>query len=233
MLRLWLPQRHLLSCFSFKDSYLSRQFARTNSLNFLHTIHASAFSARRSRDVAGNYESSISSFQKKSKGQKKREALRSVDWAAEFADFSDSQVRRAIRWGNLREEVYEAVKVVKKIGKYGRHARTRQLKLIGGMLREADPALMEAIIKAIKDGDVEGVFSRPPSSRDQEEDSGDDDGQDDDDDDDGDGQEEDDYDYDDDNDGDDADEDDDEASYEALDDHDDNISSNDGFRNMV
>ncbi|KAH7291615.1 hypothetical protein KP509_29G024600 [Ceratopteris richardii] len=211
MLRLWLPQRHLLSCFSFKDSYLSRQFARTNSLNFLHTIHASAFSARRSRDVAGNYESSISSFQKKSKGQKKREAL---------------------RWGNLREEVYEAVKVVKKIGKYGRHARTRQLKLIGGMLREADPALMEAIIKAIKDGDVEGVFSRPPSSRDQEEDSGDDDGQDDDDDDDGDGQEEDDYDYDDDNDGDDADEDDDEASYEALDDHDDNISSNDGFRNM-
>ncbi|MCO5556642.1 hypothetical protein L7F22_010193 [Adiantum nelumboides] len=171
MLRLWLPQRHLLfhrlhaneSCSSWLSPVAAPSF-------FLHQLHTCSFSSdRRSRISAVSCESSTFILQKKSKGQKKREALRSVDWAAEFANFSDSQLRRAMRWGNLQEQVFDAVRIVKKIGRDGRHARTRQLKLIGGLLREVDPKLMEAIIKAIKDGDVEGVFNKPGAVKDETE----------------------------------------------------------------
>ncbi|KAI5066869.1 hypothetical protein GOP47_0017397 [Adiantum capillus-veneris] len=167
MLRLWLPQRHLL--FHRQPSSSWRSPVATPSI-FLHQLYTCSFCLDRcSRITASSSESSISTLQKKSKGQKKREALRSVDWAVEFANFSDSQLRRAIRWGNLQGEVYDAVRIVKKIGRYGKNARSRQLKLIGGMLREVDPELMEAIIKAIKDGDVEGVFNKPGALKDEDE----------------------------------------------------------------
>lgn len=71
----------------------------------------------------------------------------------------------------MTEEVYDAVTVVKKIGRDGRHARTRQLKLIGGLLRAVDPELMEAVIKAIKDGDVEGVFKKSGDLNDEDDDN--------------------------------------------------------------
>lgn len=179
MLRLWLPQRHLL--FHRLHTNESSSWCSQGA----HHFYTSSFCLdRRSRISAGSYESSISTLEKKSKGQKKREALRAVDWAAEFANFSDSQLRRAIRWGSLQQQVYDAVRIVKKIGRDGRHARTRQLKLIGGMLREVDPELMEAIIKAIKDGDVEGIFSKSGDLKDEDEGDDDDEDEDDDDDDD-------------------------------------------------
>lgn len=102
--------------------------------------------------------------EKKTKGQKKREASRGVDWALQLSAFTTSQLRQAVRWGDLQEEVFDAVTLLKRIGRDGKNARRRQLNLIGGMLRSADPDLMEAVIKATKDGDVHGLFSKSTES---------------------------------------------------------------------
>lgn len=167
MLRSWLPQHHHLQHLQYNLSPFLFWPPRA-SIIFLQELYCQAASLdRRGRPsswalvaATSSSEDSISTLEKKSKNQKKREALRGVDWAIEFSSFSDSQLRRAIRWGNLQEEVFDAVSLVKRIGRHGKHARRRQLNLIGGMLRTVDPELMEAVIKAIKDGDVNGLFNK-------------------------------------------------------------------------
>lgn len=179
MLRSWLPQHHHLQHLQYNRACLPPFLfwpprAAASSIIFLQELYCQASSLdRRGRpsswavvEATSSSEGSISTLEKKSKNQKKREALRGVDWAIEFSSFSDSQLRRAIRWGNLQEEVFDAVRLVKRIGRDGKHARRRQLNLIGGMLRTVDPELMEAVIKAIKDGDVDGLFNKSSDSGD-------------------------------------------------------------------
>lgn len=66
----------------------------------------------------------------------------------------------------MQEEAFDAVTLLKRSGRDGKHARRRQLNLIGGGVRSADPGLREAITNATKGGDVHGLFPKPAESGD-------------------------------------------------------------------
>ncbi|XP_051124360.1 uncharacterized protein LOC127246818 isoform X3 [Andrographis paniculata] len=96
----------------------------------------------KSRDVAAPFdveesedESSDSSGAKKSRNERKREA------------------RRAVRWASLEQEVYDALMLVKRLGRDVREGKRRQYNYIGRLLREVEPELMDSLIQATKDGD--------------------------------------------------------------------------------
>lgn len=108
------------------------------------------------------------SDEKESKGQSKRKALRALKWANELATFSPSQLRQAIRWASLDEEVYDAVMLVKSLSPNVRNGKRRQFNFIGGLLREADPELMEQVLTACKDGDLSGLMARIKLSKSSE-----------------------------------------------------------------
>lgn len=90
---------------------------------------------------------------KKSRNEKKREAQRAVRWGMDLASFSTPQIKRILRVASLEPEVFEAIMLVKKLGRDVREGKRRQFNLIGRLLREAEPELMDGLIQASKDGD--------------------------------------------------------------------------------
>ncbi|KAI8549490.1 hypothetical protein RHMOL_Rhmol06G0028500 [Rhododendron molle] len=90
---------------------------------------------------------------KKSRNEKKREAQRAVRWGMDLASFSTPKIKRILRVASLEPEVFEAIMLVKKLGRDVREGKRRQFNLIGRLLREAEPELMDGLIQATKDGD--------------------------------------------------------------------------------
>ncbi|CAM6117576.1 unnamed protein product [Calypogeia fissa] len=96
----------------------------------------------------------------KSRNQSKRDAKRARQWGVELASLAPAQLKQAVRWAGLSEEVYDAVMIVKNLGTVSkvRNGRRRQYTYIGGLLRDVDPNVMEPVLKATKDGDVESIM---------------------------------------------------------------------------
>ncbi|KVI07325.1 Ribosome-associated, YjgA [Cynara cardunculus var. scolymus] len=66
----------------------------------------------------------------KSRNEKKREARRGVRWAMQLADFNDSQIKRILRIASLEEEVFDALMLVKRLGRDVREGKRRQFSYI-------------------------------------------------------------------------------------------------------
>lgn len=100
-------------------------------------------------------ESSDSGGERKSRNERKREARRAVRWGMELASFTPLQIKRILRVASLAldQEVYEAIMLVKRLGRDVREGKRRQFNYIGKLLREAEPELMERLIQATRDGD--------------------------------------------------------------------------------
>ncbi|KAA8528758.1 hypothetical protein F0562_036113 [Nyssa sinensis] len=90
---------------------------------------------------------------KKSRNEKKREARRAFRWGMELASFSTPQIKRILRLASLEREVFDALMLVKRLGRDVREGKRRQFNYIGRLLREAQPELMDSLIQATKDGD--------------------------------------------------------------------------------
>ncbi|KZV33151.1 hypothetical protein F511_18167 [Dorcoceras hygrometricum] len=89
----------------------------------------------------------------KSRNDRKREARRAVRWGMELASFSPPQIKRILRVAALEQEVYDALMLVKRLGRDVREGKRRQFNFIGRLLREVEPELMDCLIQATKDGD--------------------------------------------------------------------------------
>ncbi|XP_026395968.1 uncharacterized protein LOC113290585 isoform X2 [Papaver somniferum] len=96
-----------------------------------------------------------SSASDKSRNEKKREARKAVKWGMELATFSEAQIKRIVRIASLEVEVYEAIMLVKRLGADVREGKRRQHNYIGRLLRNVDAELMNALILATKDGDMD------------------------------------------------------------------------------
>ncbi|KAJ3679873.1 hypothetical protein LUZ60_016151 [Juncus effusus] len=105
--------------------------------------------AERERVRASRFE------ERKSKNELKREARRAVEWGMELAKLSPSQIKRAIRIASLEDDVYEAFMLLKRMAPDVREGKRRQFNYIGSLLRNAEPEIMDALIKAYKDGDTD------------------------------------------------------------------------------
>ncbi|KAI8004880.1 UPF0307 protein RSc0944 [Camellia lanceoleosa] len=90
---------------------------------------------------------------KKSRNEKKREARRAVRWGIELSAFSTPQIKRILRVASLEPEVFDAIMLVKRLGRDVREGKRRQFNYIGRLLRDAEPELMDGLIQATKDGD--------------------------------------------------------------------------------
>ncbi|GMP81646.1 hypothetical protein CsSME_00036286 [Camellia sinensis var. sinensis] len=90
---------------------------------------------------------------RKSRNEKKREARRAVRWGMELAAFSTPQIKRILRVASLEPEVFDAIMLVKRLGRDVREGKRRQFNYIGRLLRDAEPELMDGLIQATKDGD--------------------------------------------------------------------------------
>ncbi|CAH9067929.1 unnamed protein product [Cuscuta epithymum] len=129
---------------------------------------------------------------KKSRNAKKREAQRAVRWGIELAKFSPSQIKRILRVTAVKDDVYDELMLVKRFGRDVREGKRRQFSHIGKLLRDAEPELMDGLIKATSNGDQKQIealcSSRTQNIEDEEadeteyEESDDDDDYDDDDD---------------------------------------------------
>ncbi|KAI3706098.1 hypothetical protein L1987_76353 [Smallanthus sonchifolius] len=71
----------------------------------------------------------------------------------ELANFSDSQIKRLLRVVSLEDEVFDALMLVKSLGRDVREGKRRQFSYIGRLLRDVEPELMDGLIQATKDGD--------------------------------------------------------------------------------
>ncbi|KAL7155483.1 hypothetical protein ABFS83_03G077700 [Erythranthe nasuta] len=110
--------------------------------------------AASSVDVAeSDGESSDGGGAKKSRNEKKREAHRAVRWGMDLASFSTPQIKFILRVAECEVEVFEALMVVKGLGRDVREGKRRQLNYIGKLLRDVEPELMDGLIQATKDGD--------------------------------------------------------------------------------
>ncbi|KAK6115198.1 hypothetical protein DH2020_007467 [Rehmannia glutinosa] len=98
-------------------------------------------------------EFSDSSETKKSRNERKREARRAVRWGMELANFSPPQIKRILRVADLEQEVFDALMLVKRLGRDVKEGKRRQFNYIGRLLREVEPELMDDLIQATKDGD--------------------------------------------------------------------------------
>ncbi|KAL0325882.1 UNVERIFIED_CONTAM: hypothetical protein Sradi_5157500 [Sesamum radiatum] len=93
---------------------------------------------------------------KKSRNERKREARRAVRWGMELASFSPPQIKRILRVAALEQEVFDALMLVKRLGRDVREGKRRQfnyIDMVGRLLREVEPELMDGLIQATKDGD--------------------------------------------------------------------------------
>lgn len=93
--------------------------------------------------------------ERKSRNEKKREAKRGVKWAMDLAAFNDLQIKRILRAVSLEKEVFEAVMLVKRLGRDVREGKRRQFSYIGRLLRDVEPELIDGLIRATKDGDMQ------------------------------------------------------------------------------
>ncbi|XP_015884857.1 uncharacterized protein LOC107420416 isoform X2 [Ziziphus jujuba] len=93
------------------------------------------------------------SDEQRSRNQLKRQARRAVRWGMELASFSTPQIKRILRAASLDNDVFEALVLVKKLGRDVREGKRRQFNYIGKLLRDVEPELMDALIQATKDGD--------------------------------------------------------------------------------
>lgn len=100
-------------------------------------------------------ESNSSDAERKSRNEKKRQARRSFRWGMELADLNDSQIKRILRVVSLEKEVFDALMLAKRLGRDVREGKRRQFSYIGRLLRDVEPELMEGLIKAMKDSDVQ------------------------------------------------------------------------------
>ncbi|CAA2958319.1 Hypothetical predicted protein [Olea europaea subsp. europaea] len=98
-------------------------------------------------------DSDSSDIMKKSRNEKKREARRAVRWGMELASFSPLQIKRILRVASLEQEVFDALMLVKRLGRDVREGKRRQFNYIGRLLRDVEPELMDGLIQATKDGD--------------------------------------------------------------------------------
>ncbi|KAL3640988.1 hypothetical protein CASFOL_015956 [Castilleja foliolosa] len=98
-------------------------------------------------------ESSDGGGMRKSRNAKKRVARRAVRWGMELASFSPPQIKRIVRVADLEQEVFDALMIVKRLGRDVREGKRRQYNYIGRLLREVEPELMDDLIKATKEGD--------------------------------------------------------------------------------
>lgn len=164
-------RRGINSLFDFKVSpsstgaFIHRRFFTGTSPSFL--IHRKNLHLPRSRGLrpadaplpselsqSGN-ESSYSDADRKSRNEKKREARRSFRWGMELADLNDSQIKRILRVVSLEEQVFDAIMLVKRLGRDVREGKRRQFSYIGRLLRDVQPELMDGLIHAMKDGDMQ------------------------------------------------------------------------------
>ncbi|XP_062006908.1 uncharacterized protein LOC133724211 isoform X2 [Rosa rugosa] len=106
-------------------------------------------------DLDGNSSGSDSesSITYKSRNALKRDARRAVRWAMDLASFSTPQLKLIIRVASLDQDVLDAVTLVKRFGNDVREGKRRQFNYIAKLLRDADPELMDALIRATKDCD--------------------------------------------------------------------------------
>lgn len=91
---------------------------------------------------------------RRSRNERKREARRAVRWGMDLATFSPSQIKRILRVATLEQEVFDAIMLVKRLGRDVREGKRRQFNYIGRLLREVEPELMDGLIQATKDGDT-------------------------------------------------------------------------------
>ncbi|KAL2631950.1 hypothetical protein R1flu_016636 [Riccia fluitans] len=103
-----------------------------------------------------------------SRNASKKQSARAREWGRELATLSPAQLRQACKWASLDEDVHDAVMLVKNLGtsQKVKHGRRRQYNYIGGLLRDVDPEIMESVLKATKDGDVEGLVFVPSNEPD-------------------------------------------------------------------
>ncbi|XP_022976393.1 uncharacterized protein LOC111476812 [Cucurbita maxima] len=90
---------------------------------------------------------------RKSRNQLKREARRAVQWGMDLAAFSTPQIKRILRVASLEKDVFDAIMLVKRLGRDVREGKRRQFSYIGKLLRDVQPELMDSLIQATKDGD--------------------------------------------------------------------------------
>ncbi|OMO75387.1 Ribosome-associated, YjgA [Corchorus olitorius] len=136
-------------CFSFATSTSSRENARHRPRGVR---------LRNAPPPSGVQEGETSdsdSDVRKSRNQKKREARRAVRWGEDLASFSTSQIKRILRVASIEEDVFDALMLVKRLGRDVREGKRRQFNYIGRLLREqeVEPELMDALIQATKVGD--------------------------------------------------------------------------------
>ncbi|PKA51050.1 hypothetical protein AXF42_Ash007707 [Apostasia shenzhenica] len=91
---------------------------------------------------------------KKGRNELKREARRAVRWGMDLATFSSLQIKRLLRAASVEREVFDAIMLVKRLDPDVREGRRRQFNYIGRLLRNAQPELMDSLIQAFKDGDI-------------------------------------------------------------------------------
>ncbi|KAF5739339.1 hypothetical protein HS088_TW12G00544 [Tripterygium wilfordii] len=92
--------------------------------------------------------------ERKSRNQKKRDAKRGVQWGIDLASFSTPQIKRILSAASLEQEVLDAILLVKRLRPDVREGKRRQFNLIGKLLRDVEPELMDGLIQATKDGDL-------------------------------------------------------------------------------
>ncbi|KAI3464824.1 hypothetical protein Pfo_021487 [Paulownia fortunei] len=162
----WPRWRHCHSTFSHLLSLHSSSTRVTRNLPFFaffsssyRELHSSS-RALNWRDVPlssdvneSDDESSDSSAIKKSRNERKRDARRAVRWGMDLASFSPPQIKRILRAADLEQEVFDALMLVKRLGRDVREGKRRQFNYIGRLLREVEPELMDGLIQATKDGD--------------------------------------------------------------------------------
>ncbi|KAL4557527.1 hypothetical protein LXL04_035708 [Taraxacum kok-saghyz] len=142
----------------------SRYFTGTSPSIVIHrkNLHVSRSRGLRPADAPlpaefsqSDSESNFSDAERKSRNAKKREARRSFRWGMELAELNDSQIKRILRVVSLEEQVFDAIMLVKKLGRDVREGKRRQFSFIGKLLRDVEPELMEGLIKAMKDSDFQ------------------------------------------------------------------------------
>nr|XP_043616592.1 uncharacterized protein LOC122588523 [Erigeron canadensis] len=152
-------RRCLTSILTTSTTSPSPSTTLTNPFIFIHrkSLHVARSRGLRPADVPVpaelNQSDNESDSDRKSRNEKKREARRGFRWATEIAEFNDSQIKRILRAVSLEKEVFDAVMLVKRLGRDVREGKRRQFSYIGRLLRDVEPELMDGLIRATKDGD--------------------------------------------------------------------------------